>query len=201
MTGLTDAERDEARSLWALGWSARKVADAISREAGRLVTRNAIIGYSFRGKWPRRGADLVSAKEPAVKTMTPAPPREKRQGARRATGTSVETAEPVADVKRARAPRKRVVRPPRPKAPPEPEISMEYDTSVPGAIITFSPPPGSPKSVFELRASECRFPIGDPKSPGFRFCGAAKAFDGPYCPTHKKAAFEPLTATKLRSHT
>ena len=36
----------------------------------------------------------------------------------------------------------------------------------------------------------CRWPLGDPADPGFRFCGARTAGRGPYCRTHLRQAFQ-----------
>jgi GcrA cell cycle regulator len=40
-----------------------------------------------------------------------------------------------------------------------------------------------------LRALDCKWPIGDPGKPGFRFCCASRAGAGPYCPEHEKRAY------------
>lgn len=36
----------------------------------------------------------------------------------------------------------------------------------------------------------CNWPIGDPKSPGFTFCGRSKDGDGPYCAGHASIAYQ-----------
>ena len=37
----------------------------------------------------------------------------------------------------------------------------------------------------------CRWPMGDPTTPEFRFCGG-KAITGlPYCPHHSRIAYQP----------
>lgn len=38
------------------------------------------------------------------------------------------------------------------------------------------------KTLMELREGDCRYPMGDPKSSSFRFCGKEGR---PYCPTHE----------------
>lgn len=44
-------------------------------------------------------------------------------------------------------------------------------------------------SIMELNDHTCRWPIGDPKEPGFGFCGASKEVDGtPYCSFHNQMA-------------
>lgn len=41
-------------------------------------------------------------------------------------------------------------------------------------------------SVLTLTVGMCRYPIGDPKGPGFGFCARAPADDRPYCATHAR---------------
>lgn len=43
--------------------------------------------------------------------------------------------------------------------------------------------------VFDLRPNQCRFPIGDPGKPDFRFCSEVKDGDRPYCPEHCRIAY------------
>jgi GcrA cell cycle regulator len=48
-------------------------------------------------------------------------------------------------------------------------------------------------SLFELQQWHCRWPIGDPTSEDFGFCGN-KPVDGlPYCPAHARIAYRPGT--------
>ena len=51
--------------------------------------------------------------------------------------------------------------------------------------------PGS-ATVLTLGASMCKWPIGDPSSDGFTFCGG-RAVQGPYCQTHAQVAYQPAT--------
>lgn len=50
------------------------------------------------------------------------------------------------------------------------------------------------RSVLDLEPHHCRWPIGDPKLPGFGFCGAAKTEGLPYCAGHAARAYTPLPA-------
>ena len=43
----------------------------------------------------------------------------------------------------------------------------------------------------QLRADQCRWPIGDPKEAGFGFCGCQKAPGIPYCGHHAAIAYNP----------
>ena len=54
--------------------------------------------------------------------------------------------------------------------------------------------PGS-ATVLTLGTSMCKWPIGDPSSDGFTFCGG-RAVQGPYCQTHAQVAYQPATPKK-----
>jgi len=47
-------------------------------------------------------------------------------------------------------------------------------------------------TLMDLRESMCRWPMGDPTSPDFRFCGARSPIGaGPYCAYHSRVAYQP----------
>ncbi|MCC5978743.1 MAG: GcrA cell cycle regulator [Salinarimonas sp.] len=46
-------------------------------------------------------------------------------------------------------------------------------------------------TIMELREGMCRWPIGDPTSPEFRFCGARSDIGSPYCDHHARIAYQP----------
>lgn len=39
----------------------------------------------------------------------------------------------------------------------------------------------------------CRWPLGDPREPDFRFCCAAVSGSSPYCEFHRRAAYQPAS--------
>jgi len=48
-------------------------------------------------------------------------------------------------------------------------------------------------SLLELNEATCHWPVGDPASPDFFFCGG-KALTGlPYCAHHSRVAYQPAT--------
>jgi GcrA cell cycle regulator len=49
-------------------------------------------------------------------------------------------------------------------------------------------------TIMELKEAMCRWPLGDPTSAEFRFCGAKKPVDatGPYCTYHSRIAYQPV---------
>jgi GcrA cell cycle regulator len=46
-------------------------------------------------------------------------------------------------------------------------------------------------TIVELRESMCRWPIGDPSSVEFRYCGSPAHIGTPYCQYHGKIAYQP----------
>ena len=48
-------------------------------------------------------------------------------------------------------------------------------------------------TLMGLTPRTCRWPLGDPASPDFLFCGALPAPDCPYCARHARLAYQPRT--------
>ncbi len=49
-------------------------------------------------------------------------------------------------------------------------------------------------TMMDLKESMCRWPMGDPATGEFRFCGAKKGANqsGPYCTYHSRIAYQPV---------
>ena len=47
-------------------------------------------------------------------------------------------------------------------------------------------------TIMELRETMCRWPLGDPTSSEFRFCGCRTSGAFPYCTAHARVAFQPV---------
>lgn len=45
------------------------------------------------------------------------------------------------------------------------------------------------KAVMELQGPTCRWPFGDPREPGFHFCGKPALTGKPYCAEHAAVAY------------
>lgn len=52
-------------------------------------------------------------------------------------------------------------------------------------------PEAERRSLHELQPDDCRWPIGDPRKPGFHFCGKSKVPGSPYCEFHAQRAIQP----------
>jgi GcrA cell cycle regulator len=66
---------------------------------------------------------------------------------------------------------------PRPAVPPTPLAPM---VDLPGTA-----------TVLTLGAHMCKWPIGDPSTDEFSFCGRRAGSEGPYCIEHARVAYQP----------
>jgi GcrA cell cycle regulator len=53
-------------------------------------------------------------------------------------------------------------------------------------------------SLMELTERTCKWPIGDPATPDFWFCGLPTQQGKPYCEAHVGVAFQPMSARRDR---
>ena len=95
----------------------------------------------------------------------------------------------------------------RPRAPRKVATRLAGEDPVaanekPIAPIALPEEPGS-ATILTLGAHMCKWPIGDPESADFTFCGRSNRGDGPYCTEHARVAYQPqqkkgkATATEL----
>jgi GcrA cell cycle regulator len=54
-------------------------------------------------------------------------------------------------------------------------------------------PMGQRCSILDLTESKCHWPIGDPSSPEFFFCGGRSTEGLPYCGYHSRIAYQPAS--------
>jgi GcrA cell cycle regulator len=54
-------------------------------------------------------------------------------------------------------------------------------------------------SVLHLTEHTCKWPIGDPGTTEFHFCGARAKSGSPYCATHAALAYQPLEKRRRKS--
>ena len=53
-------------------------------------------------------------------------------------------------------------------------------------------------TVLTLTERNCKWPIGDPGSPDFHFCGRGADGNAPYCTEHAKLAYQPMQPRRNR---
>lgn len=168
MTDLSVTWSDERVELLKKLWSDGLSASQIASELGG-VTRNAVIGKVHRLGLSGRG-----------KTPAPAAQRPKGKPARGpsqplalglADGMEVLDAEPVRPI----------------------EILPVIEEPMREAVVL---PISERVTIMDLRESMCRWPLGDPTSTEFRFCGARSITGLPYCNLHCEVAYQPTADRK-----
>ncbi len=78
---------------------------------------------------------------------------------------------------------------------------LEIEIQAPRRVAEVVVPISEPVTIMDLRESMCRWPIGDPAQPDFRYCGAKKIpGSSPYCACHSAIAFQnPFDKRRHRS--
>ena len=160
----TDERIELLKKLWSDGLSASQIAGELGG-----VTRNAVIGKVHRlglsGRVKSTGSSVPRARKPAIRTQ-PAPSRQ--QGASGGFGVRGNVAlKPV------------IVEDTELVAYAEPEIE---DVVVPMSRRV---------SIMELREGVCKWPLGDPMSAEFVYCGADCKVGTVYCSHHSTMAYQP----------
>jgi len=188
----TDERVETLKRMWIEGQSASQIA----KELGG-ITRNAVIGKVHRLGLSNRapGAGEAEAGEPAAE-IPPVP-------------------------EQVHAP------PPPPEPDPEPEVAFDPAPVAPQVFVPrklpvpagmpLPPQPSaneiSPETLasarevekrarrltlMELTERTCKWPIGDPATDDFWFCGLPASPGKPYCEAHVGVAFQPMTSKRDR---
>ena len=183
----TDDRVEILKKMWGEGQSASQIA----KELGG-VTRNAVIG-----KVHRLGLSNRAGSGGNTKTEAKAKPAAKTEAKpKAATKPEAATeAEPEAEYKPVLPVRKQIIPAGQP-LPPQPsanEISPE-------ALAKVSEIEKMAKrlTLMELTERTCKWPVGDPATDDFWFCGLPVKTGKPYCEAHVGVAFQPMSARRDR---
>lgn len=85
-------------------------------------------------------------------------------------------------------------KPAAPRRIAEPVVMDGVSEPVPTPVRYADEMPGS-ATIHTLDAHMCKWPIGDPASDGFTFCGRRQD-NGPYCLEHARVAYQPSSVKK-----
>ena len=188
----SDERVELLKKLWGEGQSASQIA----KELGG-VTRNAVIGKVHRlGLSNRNGSGGGAASESAAKAK-PAPKAEAKAKPAAKPAPKPDP-KPAADEKPAAAPVSRVkqIIPAGQPLPPQPSAN-EID---PEALAKVSEIEKKAKklTLMELTERTCKWPVGDPATEDFWFCGLPVQSGKPYCEAHVGVAFQPMSSRRDR---
>ncbi len=163
--GWTEQQIQMLKEMWGHGYSASEIAGRIGG-----MSRNAIIGKAHRLK-------LSVGLSPT------------KNGPANVSRMAVQ---PQAGIAAIKSSRKRVMLRPLPVLPVPPSVTVSKlvnkDTyrAIDGIKRT--------EGIAVTRAGErqCRWPVGDPRSPDFRFCGCQVYESLPYCIDHARVAYQSM---------
>ncbi|PIE14261.1 MAG: GcrA cell cycle regulator [Rhodobacterales bacterium] len=184
----TDERVATLTKMWGEGQSASQIA----KELGG-VTRNAVIGKVHRLGLSNRttGAAKTAAKPKAATPRAKQPAAAKPKPAAATATTTPATPAPKTPM----PPRKAIIPAGQP-LPPQPsanEISPEALENVRKVEQ------GARKiGLMELTERTCKWPIGDPATDQFWFCGLPSDPGKPYCEAHGSVAFQPMSSRRDR---
>ena len=195
----TDERVELLKKMWSEGQSASQIA----KELGG-VTRNAVIGKVHRLGLSNRsaGAAPAATAKPEPKAKAKAEPKAKAAPADAGPGPEpkpeprTEPARPAAAESRAATPARKQIVPAGQPLPPQPsanEISPEalakvHEVEKKARKLT----------LMELTERTCKWPVGDPATEDFWFCGLPAQPGKPYCEAHVGVAFQPMSARRDR---
>ncbi len=185
----TDERVEILKKMWGEGQSASQIA----KELGG-VTRNAVIGKVHRLGLSNRatgGAKTAAKEKPAAKAAPKAAPAKKAAAKKAAApaATPEPAPKPVVPIRKPIVPAGQPL-PPQPSAN---EISPEALASVREVEK------GAKKlNLMELTERTCKWPIGDPATEEFWFCGLPAQQGKPYCEAHVGVAFQPMSSRRDR---
>lgn len=194
----TDERVETLKRMWAEGQSA----SAIAKELGG-VTRNAVIGKVHRLGLSNRNDEPEPAPAPE-----PEPMAEKKLDRKPAPAPQPTPPEPQPEAAAVPDPEEPVTQPaftpvlrrpivpagqPLPPQPSANEISPETLASVREVEKR-----ARKLTLMDLTERTCKWPIGDPATEKFWFCGLPSQAGKPYCDAHVSVAFQPMSSRRDR---
>ena len=194
---------DSLKKMWSDGQSASQIANDLGG-----VTRNAVIGKIHRLGLSNRGTVTSKDKQTTINIEKESKVNLKKKN----IVSSSNSKEPKVNVnqesKNRKSFQKDVIKPlqqhthkplvftatqPLPPQPSTSEISEETLKNV-QSIEKKS----RKLSLMELTERTCKWPIGDPATEKFWFCGHVAEAGKPYCETHIEIAFQPVASRRER---
>ena len=157
----TDERVEQLRKLWLDGKSASQIA----AELANGITRNAVIGKVHRLGLSGR------VKGPSQAAPRPRPAKPQGQSHR---PVAARPSMPMTRGSNALAYA--------PRVDYEPVLKPAEEVVIPMSERV---------TIMELREAMCRWPLGDPSTSEFRYCGSKSPVGDPYCTQHSRVAYQP----------
>lgn len=159
--------------LHRLGWNAKAAEESKPAPAKKTVAKKASAKKAIVKKEPVKATVKKPAASKKSSATSSTSAKKKPVVVKNATKTVKKSAKTVAPKKEADAPKKAVGR----------AISGR-NVGVHQRVVQHA------LEMANLKPDQCRWPIGDPDSEGFHFCGAQVFVGKPYCYEHCKQAYQ-----------
>jgi GcrA cell cycle regulator len=185
----TDERVETLKTMWSEGKSASQIA----KELGG-VTRNAVIGKVHRLGLSNRVGGVERPDEEMLDGLPEdAAPEPMEAEAVEPQPAPVAPPRIVPGKETAPAVRPKPVGQPLPPQPAASEISAE-------ALANLAEVAKKARrlNLMQLTERTCKWPVGDPATDDFWFCGLGTVPGKPYCETHVAVAFQPMSARRDR---
>ncbi|AGF74004.1 GcrA cell cycle regulator [Bartonella australis AUST/NH1] len=169
--GWTCERVELLKKLWSEGLSASQIAVQMGG-----VSRNAVIGKVHRLKLPGRGkaVQVVSRTQKTLTSANSSAPSVRRTASSMSSESTASRSVGAANL----------------RVEFSTEDAAEVDASATSNVVV---PISRHLNLLQLNENTCRWPVGDPLSPDFHFCGADSGESSPYCAFHAKIAFQPIS--------
>ncbi len=183
----TDDRVEKLKKMWGEGQSASQIA----KELGG-VTRNAVIGKVHRLGLSNRSGGGGSAKaDSKAKAAPKADPKPKAKAKPATPATPAAVPEP-----RPMSPARKQIIPAGQPLPPQPSANEISPEAL--AKVNEVEKKAKKLKLMELTERTCKWPVGDPATEDFWFCGLPVQQGKPYCEAHVGVAFQPMSARRDR---
>lgn len=183
----TDERVELLKKMWGNGQSASQIA----KELGG-VTRNAVIGKVHRLGLSNRATTASAKATSAAKIEAKLASETKPMVASKPEAVS----KPAAQETTAPIPMRKAIIPAGQPLPPQPSANEISPEAL--AKVNEVEKKAKKLSLLELTERTCKWPVGDPATNDFWFCGLATQAGKPYCEAHVGVAFQPMSARRDR---
>ncbi len=186
----TDERVELLKKMWGEGQSASQIA----KELGG-VTRNAVIGKVHRLGLSNRATGAAPAKAEPKEKPAPAPKAEAKPKPAPKTEPARPATTPAAEAKPS-IPARRQIIPAGQPLPPQPSANEISPEAL--AKVNEVEKKAKKLTLMELTEKTCKWPVGDPATEDFWFCGLPVEAGKPYCEAHVGVAFQPMSSRRDR---
>ncbi|MEX0312527.1 MAG: GcrA family cell cycle regulator [Tateyamaria sp.] len=186
----TDERVELLKKMWGEGQSASQIA----KELGG-VTRNAVIGKVHRLGLSNRAGGGSSASTAKADAKPKAAPKAKAEPKPQPKTEPAVKPVPAPETKAAVPARKQIIPAGQP-LPPQPSANEISPEAL--AKVNEIEKKAKKISLMELTERTCKWPVGDPATDNFWFCGLPVQQGKPYCEAHVGVAFQPMSSRRDR---